>query len=248
MPLSKKKVPLPRNHLIFDPWNTGFSGHEHAQYSYNTKTAAYRNVRTDQLRRQFRRMSSVAVSDSVHMEEVRKKREKGEGGDIREFMGGQRKPITLDECLAAKTDLVEKPQHVKAEVPNENHLPLPLSPPIPTPTATSTIDIKPENSSSSSKIFHSLTFFINGSTFPLVSDHKLRHIIAEHGGALSISLARRSVTHVIIASPSSAGTTGARRPGGTGGGGLSAVKLQKEIATTAGRKGGLGVKFVGVDW
>jgi hypothetical protein len=85
------------------------------------------------------------------------------------------------------------------------------------------------------QIFAGLCFFTNGSTAPLVSDHKLKHILAAHGASCSITLGRRSVTHVIL------GTTSAQ---GGAGGGLAATKIQKEIA----RSGGKVVKFVTVEW
>lgn len=86
------------------------------------------------------------------------------------------------------------------------------------------------------QIFRNLTIYINGSTFPLVSDHKLKRLLAEHGARLSIALGRRSVTHVIIGTPNSNGS-GA-------GGGLAGGKIQKEIATVK----GCGIKFVSVEW
>ncbi|EON65516.1 hypothetical protein W97_04754 [Coniosporium apollinis CBS 100218] len=85
------------------------------------------------------------------------------------------------------------------------------------------------------QIFRNLTVFINGSTAPTISDHKLKHLLASHGARLSIALGRRSVTHVIL------GTTAG---GGGAGGGLAGSKIQKEVA----RVGGKGVKFVGVEW
>lgn len=88
---------------------------------------------------------------------------------------------------------------------------------------------------SPAQIFANLTFYINGSTAPLVSDHKLKRILSEHGGSLSIALGRRTVTHVITGRPSSSGGSG---------GGLSGSKLQKEVA----RKGGCAVKYVTADW
>ncbi|ORY13281.1 hypothetical protein BCR34DRAFT_481349 [Clohesyomyces aquaticus] len=86
------------------------------------------------------------------------------------------------------------------------------------------------------QIFEGLCFYLNGSTAPLVSDHKLKHIIAERGGRMSTALGRRSVTHVILGS--------ANGQHGGAGGGLAASKIQKEIS----RVGGKGVKFVGVEW
>jgi hypothetical protein len=85
------------------------------------------------------------------------------------------------------------------------------------------------------QIFANLCFYTNGSTAPLVSDHRLKHMLAAHGARHSIALGRRSVTHVIL------GITNAQ---GGAGGGLAATKIQKEIAKT----GGEAVKFVSVDW
>jgi hypothetical protein len=85
------------------------------------------------------------------------------------------------------------------------------------------------------QIFAGLCFYINGSTAPLISDLKLKRLLAERGGKMSIGLGRRSVTHVIL---------GTANGHGGAGGGLAATKIQKEIA----RVGGKGLKFVGVEW
>lgn len=86
-------------------------------------------------------------------------------------------------------------------------------------------------------VFDGLVIYINGSTHPLVSDHKLKHLLAENGAKLSIHLGRRSVTHIILGKPSGSTGTGA-------GGGLAGTKIQKEIQ----RVGGCGIKYVGVEW
>lgn len=99
-----------------------------------------------------------------------------------------------------------------------------------------------QSSSSKNKgIFNNLTIYINGSTFPLISDHKLKNVLAENGANISIHLARRSVTHVILGRPNSR-SEGMAVAGA--GGGLAARKLQREIQ----RVGGKGVKYVGVEW
>ena len=85
-------------------------------------------------------------------------------------------------------------------------------------------------------IFDGLVIYINGSTSPLISDHKLKHILAENGAKISIALGRRQVTHVILGRPCGS-NNGA-------GGGLAGGKLEKEIK----RVGGCGVKYVGVEW
>jgi hypothetical protein len=78
------------------------------------------------------------------------------------------------------------------------------------------------------QIFSGLNIYLNGSTLPHISDHKLKHLLAQYGANISIALGRRTVTHVILGDK----------------GGLAAGKIQKEVAKT----GGKGVKFVGVRW
>ncbi|KAB8303063.1 hypothetical protein EYC80_004516 [Monilinia laxa] len=86
-------------------------------------------------------------------------------------------------------------------------------------------------------IFDELVIYINGSTYPLVSDHKLKQLLAENGARMSMHLGRRQVTHIILGKPSQGVGSGA-------GGGLAGGKLEKEIR----RIGGCGVKYVGVEW
>lgn len=86
------------------------------------------------------------------------------------------------------------------------------------------------------KIFDGVVVYVNGSTHPIISDHRLKHVLAEHGARMSIHLGRRQVTHVILGRPAGGG--------GGAGGGLAGGKLQKEIQ----KVGGAAVKFVGVEW
>lgn len=87
------------------------------------------------------------------------------------------------------------------------------------------------------QVFAGTCIYINGSTFPTISDHKLKHLLVTHGARLSIHLGRRSVTHVILGRPNASAVPGA-------GGGLAASKMQKEIA----KMGGKNVKFVTAEW
>ncbi|KAL4910110.1 hypothetical protein BDW74DRAFT_173577 [Aspergillus multicolor] len=87
-----------------------------------------------------------------------------------------------------------------------------------------------------SNILCGAIIYINGQTAPLVSDHKLKSLLAAHGATLSLSLSRR-VTHVIIGKPNSG-------PGRGAGGGLAAGKIQKEMS----RGGWRGMRIVGVEW
>ncbi|OJJ31744.1 hypothetical protein ASPWEDRAFT_53560 [Aspergillus wentii DTO 134E9] len=99
-----------------------------------------------------------------------------------------------------------------------------------------TVDGKEKNKKE--KPLSGTTIYINGSTMPLISDHRLKHLLVANGATIAISLARRSVTHVIVGKPN----TGAGKGVGAGGG-LAATKLQSEIDRCA-----RGVKVVGAEW
>ena len=111
-----------------------------------------------------------------------------------------------------------------------------LSNPLFSPSIPSSIRANDKTHPPSSKIFHGTTIYINGSTLPQISDHKLKSLLAENGATVAIAMARRSVSHIIIGQPGVAGQ-------GCGGG-LAARKLQGEIE----RGGWKGVRIVGVDW
>lgn len=107
------------------------------------------------------------------------------------------------------------------------------------------------------KIFANLTIHLNAASSPLISDHALRHLLVAHGASLSLGVSRR-VTHIIVGRPNtsftstsststSSSTTGrdeSRKSISGAGGGLSASKLQKEIA----KAGCRGFRVVGVEW
>lgn len=92
-----------------------------------------------------------------------------------------------------------------------------------------------QDEKSDKAIFQNLCIYVNGSTAPLISDHKLKHLLAKHGATLSIALGRRSVTHVILGNTVSKGGAG---------GGLAGSKIQKEISRVRGK----GIKFVTAEW
>lgn len=89
------------------------------------------------------------------------------------------------------------------------------------------------------QIFAQLSIYINGTTMPLVSDHKLRHLLTTHGAHMSIALGRRTVTHVILGKPNGGVGKGA-------GGGLAGSKIEKEVLRRGGS--GNGIRYVSVDW
>ncbi|KAI0472566.1 hypothetical protein GGR56DRAFT_650979 [Xylariaceae sp. FL0804] len=110
------------------------------------------------------------------------------------------------------------------------------------------------------RIFDGVVVYVNGSTHPLISDHRLKRVLAEHGGRLSTHLGRRQVTHVILGKPaanngpSGSGNNGSGSANGHdkgAGGGLAGGKLQREIQrlrSAGGGGAGGGVRFVGVEW
>lgn len=164
----------------------------------------------------------------------------------------------------------EYPRHSKSIPPSTpipvNHY---LDPPDPAPTSAQQPQAEAEteaekeqepNPTKPKPIFRNITIYINGSTYPLISDHKLKRLLVAHGANLSIALGRRTVTHVILghanaisgpASGISSSASSGKTAGGVGvdkvagaGGGLAASKIQKEIANVRGK----GVKFVTAEW
>jgi len=106
------------------------------------------------------------------------------------------------------------------------------------------------------QIFQGLTIYINGSTYPLISDHKLKHLLVTHGANLSITPARRTVSHIILGvnistksshrsdnNDSHDDTTALNKAGG----GLAASKIHKEIEKVR-LAAGKGVKYVSAEW
>lgn len=238
------KAAEPKYGRTFDPWNSVALGHQRAE----TKgPAGWRESRTWKLQHQladtvgagsddYDERSQVLVPKDVRaraansvMDMLRKPgtmmSQSGGGGGGRSASPEKRDggesyaespSVTAEERLLVPSWEEEGGQHgeaAKVEAPQDR-----------------------ASSSSSSKIFDGLVVYVNGSTHPLVSDHKLKHILVENGAAMSIHLGRRRVTHVILGKPSG--------PNGGAGGGLAGGKLEKEIR----RVGGCGVKYVGVEW
>lgn len=107
-----------------------------------------------------------------------------------------------------------------------------------------------EKEETPAQIFHNLIFYLNGSTHPLISDHELKYLITRHGGGISLSLARRCVTHVILGEFGGAehgeleNVSSEQRGRGRGRGRLAAGKIQKEmVAKKIGR-----VRYVSARW
>lgn len=157
------------------------------------------------------------------------------GDELQDKGGSEKKVKTRDEVAGAGT----KRQPVAGSQTQSQSVDSDATPP-------STTDAGSEDSALLSKpnpkLFAGTCIFLNGSTLPQISDHKLKRLLVAHGAQISISMARKTVTHVIVGQPN--GPSGCTSSTIGAGGGLAASKLQQEIA----RGGWKGVKVVGVDW
>lgn len=152
---------------------------------------------------------------------------KRESESAKEDYVTKRRKSCHDEQHDEKTITSQSSEDDTAKATNSEEL-LPPSAQPPEETTDSTFVTQPP------QIFRNLTMYLNGSTAPLISDHKLKQVFAQHGGNASISLGRRTVTHVILGTSLS------------GGGGLASTKIQKEVALVRGL--GKGVKYVTAQW
>ncbi|KAI1762033.1 hypothetical protein GGR53DRAFT_444648 [Hypoxylon sp. FL1150] len=233
------KVAEPRYGQSFDSWNSSATGHQRAE-NHLGRSTGWRQSRNMKLASQFKggagggeRLSDTVGAGSKDWDpkmqalvtpELRSRAQ-------RSIMDMLTKPGTLTTSTSSSsTDPAMKPSE---DDEDRDHL---------AAEENSTVQRRNENETQQMKnaqargIFDGVVVYINGSTHPLISDHKLKHVLSEHGGRTCIHLGRRQVTHVILGRPA----------GGTGGagGGLAGGKLQREIQ----KVGGCGVKFVGVEW
>lgn len=246
----------PATRTFFDPWNSSSTGHQRAENRLSGSTS-WRDSRNLKLGEQYRggvtggkRVADTVGAGSADFGKDGRKENGGwERGAKGLRTGGQR---SLAEAWAAgRSRGVEShgnnsrvhsnalstrhrasptPEHLSNSASDYDEIDVPTS---------AQVDIERDSATSShqppKQIFSGLCFYVNGSTAPLVSDHKLKQLIAAHGANSSIAFGRRSVTHVILGSSSREGRAG---------GGLAASKIQKEIV----RAGGRPVKFVTAEW
>ena len=240
-PLPKAPEPQSRGRA-FDPWNSVAAGHQRAE---TRGPSGWRESRAHKLNSQFR-------SDSAG------------GRRLQDAVGPGADPDRLRRALGppehSVLDLLRKPGTMKK----------PGMPPPPPPAedddgpvaaaaavageADDDDDAAPgakDKGTDKDKkrrrgIFDGLVVYINGSTHPLISDHKLKRVLADEGARTALHLGRRQVTHVVVGRPAAAPGGTAPAGGSKGaGGGLAGGKIQREIARL---RGGCGVKFVGVEW
>ena len=233
MPVPKSTFPLaaqPKLGDYFDAWNSSSTGHQRAENRLGGSTG-WRQSRTLKLSHQFKsgesggkRMSDTIGAGSKDWDEKAK-------AMIPQHVRDRARYNVHDMLVNSQTELgnygdkrtrmlaLSEEEKLMARREEEETL----------------TDVA--RKSKTKRIFEGLVIYINGSTHPLISDHKLKHLLAENGARVSIHLGRRSVTHVVLGTPIGNGESGA-------GGGLSGAKMDKEIR----RIGGCGIRYVGVEW
>ncbi|KAK1775280.1 hypothetical protein QBC45DRAFT_396299 [Copromyces sp. CBS 386.78] len=226
----------------FDPWNSVAAGHQRAETRVPT---GWRESRARKLQSQFRagpsggdRISDSFGAGAQHFDEKRgvlvpKEVRARALNSVADMLRNPGTMATASQttsqpqaCLPEEKGLQKGAEYVQDDdTQGLGHV-----------QQRQKEDEEEKGPSTIRKIFHGLNIYVNGSTHPLISDHKLKQVLAENGARMSIHLGRRQVTHVILGKPAGR-NTGA-------GGGLAGGKLEKEIR----RVGGCGVKYVGVEW
>lgn len=247
----------------FDPWNSSSSGHQRAENRLGASTG-WRDSRNRKLMGQFTggggggKRISDAVGEGARDWDPQAK------ALITPAMRSRARSSVLDMLTKPGTMRLSSPSPTPAPPPtltSVSTIPPTTSSsqeaesitclgPVETTTEENLIarhekregegggdDVAREQATQPRRIFDGVVVYLNGSTHPLISDHKLKHVLAEHGGSMSSHLGRRKVTHVILGRPA-AGAYGSRGAGG----GLAGGKLQREIS----KIGGPAVKYVGV--
>ncbi|KAI0424158.1 BRCA1 C terminus domain-containing protein [Xylaria sp. FL1042] len=260
MPPSKPSVPKaaePTYGQSFDPWNSSSTGHQRAENRLGASTG-WRDSRNRKLMSQFtggagggKRVSDTVGEGSQNWDPKAKAlitpamRSRSRSSVLNMLANpGTMKPspASFSPAPAPPTTLNSAPGSTRESQKSTMRS---LSPREMTAEERLTIQREKEDAAREQArqqprgIFDGVVVYLNGSTHPLISDHKLRHVLAEHGGSMSSHLGRRKVTHVILGRPA----TGGYGSGGAGGG-LAGGKLQREISKIAGSA----VKFVGVQW
>lgn len=223
---------------IFDPWNSVALGHQRAENRLAGSTS-WRENRNLKLHKQYR--GGLGGGERLH--DIVGAGNKDYGKDGRRLNGswgrgasGQRSSgqTSILDTLAKKQQRRDTPMSEESEGQaddGEQSMEGVLDNESLGSGGQKGLDAAPPKK----QIFRSLCFYINGSTAPLISDHKLKYILAEHGATMSIALGRRTVTHVIVGTTSSNGGAG---------GGLAGSKIQKEVTRVSGKA----VKFVSAEW
>ncbi|KAI1140386.1 hypothetical protein F5Y05DRAFT_378210 [Hypoxylon sp. FL0543] len=233
-PPNKSRAAEPKYGHSFDAWNSSATGHQRAE-NHLARTTGWRQSRNLKLTSQFKGGpgGGERVSDTV-----------GSGSKdwdpklnalVPPELRSRAKRSVMDMLANPGTMAMSTALSTKSDVENENRSGITAEENLLAQRKTED-EAQEAGKAHLRGIFVGVVVYINGSTHPLISDHKLKHVLAEHGARTSIHLGRRQVTHVILG----------RHAGGSGGagGGLAGGKMQKEIQ----KVNGCGVKFVGAEW
>lgn len=234
-------MPTPHPHIppapeplrkTFDPWNSSSTGHQRADNRLAGSTS-WRASRTLKLGHQFRagHGGGQRIFDTVGAGS------KDFGRDGRKENGGWEKGAPGLRPKGWRDVGLMVNQGSQAELEAQEREKLKREREDPESLIDEGEELNEPEKEKEKGIFTGLCIYINGSTAPAIGDHKLKHLLAEHGAHVSIALGRRSITHVIVGKPNDG-------KGGGAGGGLAGSKIQKEIQRVRGK----GIKFVGVEW
>ncbi|KAI0474421.1 BRCA1 C terminus domain-containing protein [Xylaria cf. heliscus] len=255
MPPTKPPIPQAAEPIYgqqFDPWNSSSTGHQQAENRLGLSTG-WRTSRNRKLMGQFtggagggKRISDTVGEGAQHWDPQMKTLITPEARSRARcsVLDMLAKPGTMkpsSSSSASRPHLTPAPAMVSTSSEFQSGKSRSLSPNDMTTEERLMVrrreeDAAREQAKQPRKIFDGVVVYLNGSTHPLISDHKLKHVLAENGANMSSHLGRRKVTHVILGRPVA---------GGYGsGGGLAGGKLQREIS----KIGGPAVKYVGVQW
>ncbi|KAM3426956.1 hypothetical protein NHJ13734_009179 [Beauveria thailandica] len=218
----------------FDPWNSSSTGHQRREASRRetdgVSETSWRASRALKINQQLKTQSHVPppppppAASQERKPTLPQQQQRQQPKSVMEMLvrpGSMRETMSAEAAAAAAAAVAEKENPEVAGKRGE--------------------------SAGQSLIFAGLVVHVNGSTAPLVSDHNLKTLLAAHGARVALHLARRHVTHVVLGRPagsiSGGGSSSSSSSAGCGGG-LAGTKIDREIR----RRGGHGIKYVGVEW
>ena len=197
----------------FDPWNSSSTGHQVGDGARGPQ--GWREMRTVRLQSQFSSVGGgVRLAPPDHDDDPTLKSKSNSSVADMLRNPGSMFPSSSSSLPPSTTSATQPSNADKSSAPGQTK----------------------DMSEKKRRTLDGVVVYVNGSTHPLISDHRLKRLLVEHGAQTALHLGRRRVTHVVVGRPAS-------RTSGSGGG-LAGGKLDKEIK----RVGGCAVKYVGVEW
>jgi hypothetical protein len=230
----------------FDPWNLNSGGHQTGDGQSVQQTTGWKLARDQKLEKQYGGGRGGGMLLRRRNQEV-----KGQQSIADCFGKGK--------AADSKSTMTESTLSKQLDKPNEELLALSVKQNA--ERLSNSLSKVDSPLIRTSTIFKDLVIYIDGSTLPVIGDYHLRSLITLNGGSITMGLARKRVTHVILTpklerppstSPSTIDPTRgrsastSRRQYRSAGAGLAAGKVQKEIATMRGPS--RAIKFVSPNW